>query len=132
MMKQCCKNICYDFSYSDVQGLVANANPNGSPFAASNSNNNSASSCNGNNSTVMESDSISNHGNSSGAAANTEGCGNNPFILPLATGGALHLKFNMNPARPPTDPALMGQYLAHIGASLIGCGYSGILTLQRF
>jgi RNA-binding protein Nova len=53
---------------------------------------------------------------------------NNPFVLPLATGGALNLKFNMDPSRHPTDPALMGQYLGHIGSCLRSCGYSDMAS----
>ena len=115
--------VCLNISYSDVNGLVANFNPTGSPFALHN----------GSNPTVPTSDQQTNNHSPSTANCGIRIQGSNhfrkgvesgPFVLPLATGGALNLKFNMNPGRTPTDPSLMAQYLNHIAAGFSSSGYS--------
>jgi len=137
---------CLHISYADTQGPVANFDPTGSPFAnaadkngAGSGNNNgdkasnaatettSATSSRSASTVTANSSSSSSLANSAAVQATAAATANNgatPFVLPLSTGGCLSLTFNVNPARAQTDPALMSQYLGHIGVSLRNSGYS--------
>ena len=132
---------CLNISYSESQGLVANFNPTGSPYANSGDQNGE----------VRPGSSAANNGSkhgyqrgatSSGAMSpNTSNMSSSlpstdsdnvpsPFVLPLQGGGSLQLRFNINTNRPPTDPALMSQYLDHIKGTLRSSGYYSDLVVD--
>ena len=130
---------CLNISYSDVQGLVANFNPTGSPYANSDANGDvrpasSAASNGGKHGYQRGSTSGAMSPNSSNVSSSlpSNECDNipSPFVLPLQGGGSLQLRFNMNTNRPPTDPALMSQYLDHIKATLRSSGYYSDLVVD--
>jgi len=90
---------CLNISYGDVQGLVANPNPTGSPFA-----------------TVAQSSERS----VKGAVV----LPNTPFSLNLGNGRALDLRFNSVPGWPTADPNLMTQYLQQMTSTLRSLGFT--------
>ena len=130
---------CLNISYSDVQGLVANFNPTGSPYANSDANgevrpSSSAASNGGKHGyqrgTTSGAMSPNSSNVSSSLPSNESDNVPSPFVLPLQGGGSLQLRFNMNTNRPPTDPALMSQYLDHIKATLRSSGYYSDLVVD--
>ena len=130
---------CLNISYCDVQGLVANFNPTGSPYANSDANgevrpSSSAASNGGKHGYQRGSTSGAMSPNSSNVSSSlpSNECDNvpSPFVLPLQGGGSLQLRFNMNTNRPPTDPALMSQYLDHIKVTLRSSGYYSDLVVD--
>jgi len=96
---------CLNISYSEVQGPVANFNPTGSPFAHGPTHINHI---NGHHPQVE----VNGHDTSS------------PASLPLAGGGSLHFKLNLNSSRPPTESPVVSQSLGHINNFLRNKGYN--------
>ena len=130
---------CLTISYSDVQGLVANFNPTGSPYANSENNGEvrpgSSAATNGGKHAYQRgatSGAMSPNSSNPSSSLPSNDSDNvpSPFVLPLQGGGSLQLRFNMNTNRPPTDPALMSQYLDHIKATLRSSGYYSDLVVD--
>ena len=130
---------CLNISYSDVQGLVANFNPTGSPYANNDNNSEirpgSSATSNGGKlahqrNTTAGATSPSSQNTTSSLPSNDSDTVPNPFVLPLQGGGSLQLRFNINTTRPPTDPALMSQYLEHIKGTLRSSGYYSDLVVD--
>ena len=130
---------CLTISYSDVQGLVANFNPTGSPYANSEHNGEvrpgSSAATNGGKQAYQRgatSGAMSPNSSNPSSSLPSNDSDNvpSPFVLPLQGGGSLQLRFNMNTNRPPTDPALMSQYLDHIKATLRSSGYYSDLVVD--
>lgn len=100
---------CLNISYSEIQGPVANFNPTGSPFA--HGPNSQISHTNGYNQVDMNGFDCSDQQSS-------------PVSLPLSGGGSLGFKLNFNASRPPSDPPVVSQSLAHINNFLRNKGYN--------
>ena len=101
---------CLNISYGDVQGLVANPNPTGSPFASMNPN------AVGTNGVIDQ--------RSPNKVPNSTILPNTPFSLNLGNGRSLDLRFNSVPGWPTADPSLMNQFLQQMTSTLRALGFT--------
>jgi RNA-binding protein Nova len=101
---------CLNISYGDVQGLVANPNPTGSPFASVNPN------AVGTNGVIDQ--------RSPNKVPNSTILPNTPFSLNLGNGRSLDLRFNSVPGWPTADPSLMNQFLQQMTSTLRALGFT--------
>jgi len=129
---------CLNISYGEIQGLVANPHPTGSPYAPVIPN--GASAVAGGTPTapapppsinVQSDQKSSSHapvnsvmkpaGAAVAAASSTP---SSPFTINLSNGRNLDLSINTVPGWPATDPTLMSQYLQQICVSLRTHGFT--------
>jgi RNA-binding protein Nova len=126
---------CLNISYGEVQGLVANPHPTGSPYAPVIPHGNPEPAV------VQPSSSISTSNKSSAKSIS-------PFVVSLGNGKSLDLSINTVPGWPAVDQTLMTQYLKQISVPLRSHGFTentvdeivrslgclathGILTLEQ-
>ncbi|XP_053671150.1 RNA-binding protein Pasilla [Anopheles nili] len=102
---------CLNVSYADINGPVANFNPTGSPFAASQSPNFSSS-------TASLNSAISGPLPSATAAGL------------LVNGTGLNLSLNLGAPSPQTNPTVTTQLLDHIKGAMRQSGYSDTATAE--
>ncbi|XP_061498097.1 RNA-binding protein Pasilla isoform X4 [Anopheles gambiae] len=102
---------CLNVSYADINGPVANFNPTGSPFAASQNPNFSSS-------TASLNSAIS------GPLPNAAATGL------LVNGTGLNLSLNLGAPSPQTNPTVTTQLLDHIKSAMRQSGYSDTATAE--